>query len=292
LFDLAVIRIDIDPVLHLGGLNIHWYGVSYAVAFYVALRFGVLPHMTAHGVSQGTVERMTLWTIVSGLVGARLYYVVQSGIGYYVSHPQHILAVWEGGMAFFGAIIAGELAILVLAWRNRLSFWLLADAAAIFGVLGQPIGRIGNIINGDILGSQSDLPWATQYVNDNAVLQSCCDRFHAYQPAAAYEALAAILIGVVLFALRRRGVRDGVLGLTYLALYAISQVIVFRWRISESAVALGLKQAQWTALGVLLVAVPLLTLAWRRGLLDWSDTAAAQRERPAIATTQEPEPAG
>jgi phosphatidylglycerol---prolipoprotein diacylglyceryl transferase len=268
---LGVIRIGIDPVVHVGPAAIHWYGVMYAVAFYAGYRIAVVPWLSRHGIDRPTIDRMIVWTIIMGLVGARLYYVVQSGFGYYLTHPQHILAVWEGGMAFFGAIMASFATLAVLAWRHRVSFWILADAGVLFAVVGQPIGRIGNIINGDILGAPSSLPWATAYTSPDAILQPgffrCIpDAFEcpAYQPAAAYEALGTIVIGLALLGLIRRGVRDGVLAITYVALYAISQLVIFQWRESEPAVLGPLKQAQVTAIVVLAVAVPLLLLLRRR----------------------------
>jgi phosphatidylglycerol---prolipoprotein diacylglyceryl transferase len=270
---LGVIRIDIDPVIHLGGLAVHWYGVMYAIAFLVAFRYGVLPHLEARGISRATAERALIWTIIFGLLGARLYYVVQQpNLGDYLHNPIRIIAVWEGGMAFFGAIVGGLATVAVFAWRNRISTWLMWDAAVIFAVVGQPIGRIGNIINGDILGARSNLPWAMGYANPHAVLQQ---GFHLvndpggpwyYQPAAAYEALGTIAIAVILFALRRRGVPKGALAVAYLPLYAISQLIIFQFRNSEPVIGLGLHQAQWTALVILLVVTPLVFLAWRRGV--------------------------
>jgi hypothetical protein len=116
--------------------------------------------------------------------------------------------------------------------------------------------------------SSSTLPWATAYANPGAILQkgfqlctpaSCV----AYQPAAAYEALATIAIGVVLLLLYRRRVPLGVTAITYVAAYAISQLIVFEFRASEPAVLLGLRQAQWTSIGVLVIGAPGLYLVWR-----------------------------
>ncbi len=122
---LGTIRIDIDPVIRIGSLSIHWYGVMYAVAFLVAFRYGVLPHVEKRGISRGTAERALVWTIIFGLLGARLYYVVQQpNLGDYLHNPVRIIAVWEGGMAFFGAIIAGLACVAVFAWRNRISTWL------------------------------------------------------------------------------------------------------------------------------------------------------------------------
>ena len=261
---LAVIHIDIDPVIHIGSLSIHWYGVMYAVAFTVAFLYGVLPHVLPRGMERGQAERALVWTIVFGLLGARLYYVVQQpNLGDFLHNPVRIIAVWEGGMAFFGAVIGGLATVAVWAWRNRISTWLMWDAAVIFAVIGQPIGRIGNVINGDILGSASNLPWATAYDNAHAVLQSCCLPHVAYQPAAVYEALGTIAIGVVLFAMRRRGVRNGALAVAYVPLYAVSQLVLFQFRASEPVIAFGLHQAQLTAIVMLVVVTPLVFLVWR-----------------------------
>jgi phosphatidylglycerol:prolipoprotein diacylglycerol transferase len=276
---LTTITINIDPVIRIGSLSVHWYGVMYAVAFLVAFRYGVLPHVVPRGLSRGVAERALVWTIIFGLLGGRLYYVLQQpNLGDYLHNPIRIIAVWEGGMAFFGAIIAGLACVAVFAWRNRLSTWLMWDAAVIFAVVGQPIGRVGNVINGDILGARSSLPWATGYANGHAVLQQ---GFHLvnyqpgapwyYQPAAVYEALGTIVIGLILFAMRRRGVRNGALVVAYIPLYAISQLILFQFRASEPVIGLGLRQAQWTAIIILVVVAPVVFLAWRRRL----DTVAA-----------------
>jgi prolipoprotein diacylglyceryltransferase len=130
--------------------------------------------------------------------------------------------------------------------------------------VGQPIGRIGNIINGDILGGQSNLPWATAYTNPDAVLQKCCRLGVAYQPAAAYEALGTLVILLILLGIRRRGVRPGVVILTYVGLYSVSQFLLDFLRQTEPVIALGLKQLQLTAIATLVVVMPVLVIVWRR----------------------------
>jgi phosphatidylglycerol---prolipoprotein diacylglyceryl transferase len=268
---LGFITINVDPVLHLGPLPIHWYGIMYAVAFLVAYQFGVLPYAIRRGLPKAVAEKITVWTIIFGLLGGRLYYVVQQPDLWqnYVLHPINIIAFWQGGMAFFGAIIVGFATLAICAWRYGYNPWIALDGGVLFAVVGQPIGRIGNIINGDILGAPSTLPWATAYSNMNAVLQphfSLCTPAQciAYQPAAAYEALGTILIGVILYVLFRRNPRPGVLAITYVGLYAISQLILFQFRASEPPGPLGLREAQWTSIAMLVIAVPALYFIWRR----------------------------
>jgi phosphatidylglycerol---prolipoprotein diacylglyceryl transferase len=263
---LGFITINLDPVLHLGPLPIHWYGIMYALAFLVAYQFGVLPYATRRGIPKAISEKITVWTIVFGLLGGRLYYVVQQPNLWqnYVLHPINIIAFWQGGMAFFGAIIVGFITLAICAWRYGYNPWIALDGGVLFAVVGQPIGRIGNIINGDILGAPSNLPWATAYTNPNAILQSCCRLGVAYQPAAAYEAIGTIIIGVILYLLLRRNPRAGALAIVYVGLYAVSQLILFQFRASEPAGPLGLREAQWTSIVILVVAVPGLYYIWRR----------------------------
>ena len=268
---VGFITINVDPVLNLGPLPIHWYGVMYAVAFLAAYQFGVLPYAKRRGLPKAVAEKICVWTIIFGLLGGRLYYVVQQPDLWqnYILHPINIIAFWQGGMAFFGAIIAGFITLAICAWRYGYNPWIALDGGVIFAVVGQPIGRIGNVINGDILGAPSNLPWATAYSNPHAILQtgfSLCTRAQciAYQPAAVYEALGTICIGLILWVLLRRNVRPGVLAIVYVALYAISQLILFEFRKSEPPGPLGLREAQWTSIASLVIGVPLLYLLWRR----------------------------
>ncbi|HEX6493070.1 MAG TPA: prolipoprotein diacylglyceryl transferase family protein, partial [Candidatus Dormibacteraeota bacterium] len=112
----------------------------------------------------------------------------------------------------------------------------------------------------------------------------------AYQPAAAYEAIGTMLIGLILLALLRRHVRDGVLAITYVVLYAVSQLIIFQWRESEPVIGLGLKQAQMTAIVVLAVAVPLLVILRRRFPGAGTAAAATVEADPAPGPAQPAEP--
>ncbi|MGC2191525.1 MAG: prolipoprotein diacylglyceryl transferase [Candidatus Dormiibacterota bacterium] len=259
---VGVIQIGIDPVFHLGPLAIHWYGVGYAVAILVGLQVA-LPYAERHGIPRSKSGWIAFWTVVLALIGGRLFYDLQSGAGYYFTHPLETFAVWQGGMAFFGAIFLGSATLLFMAWREKVNFWVLLDAAALFACIGQPIGRIGNIINGDILGYPSNLPWATAYTNPNSFAPRL---YVAYQPAAAYEALVILLVLGLLIWLRRRGVADGIVGIAYLILYPITQIGIFFLRnpVNVPVIAFGLKQAQLTALGVLIIGTPLLIIAWRR----------------------------
>lgn len=257
-----VITDPFPPGFYLGPLQIRFYGLAYAVAFIVGTAVATR-HLERKGISSNVSGNIAFWTIVFGLIGARLYFDVQSGWWFYLTHPQHIFAFWEGGMAFFGAIFAALIVLVVMALRHHLNFWDLLDAGVLFAAVGQPIGRLGNVMNGEILGPPSNLPWAIRYTNPASMAPQLGV---AYQPANLYEAVGILIILGVLLYLRRRGVPSGVLGLTYLVLYPVSQLILFQWRTDyETPVILwGLKQAQLTSLAMLLTIVPIFVLVWLR----------------------------
>jgi phosphatidylglycerol:prolipoprotein diacylglycerol transferase len=257
-----VITDPFPPGFFLGPLQIRFYGLAYAVAFLVGTAVATR-HLERKGISSNVSGNIAFWTIVFGLIGARLYYDVQSGWWFYLTHPQHIFAFWEGGMAFFGGIFASLIVLLVMARRHHIPFWDLLDAGVLFAAVGQPIGRLGNVMNGEILGPPSNLPWAIRYTNPASMAPHL---EVAYTPANLYEAIGTLLILAVLLYLRRRGVPPGILGLTYLVLYPVSQLILFQWRTDyETPVLLwGLKQAQLTSVAMLLTIVPIFVLFWLR----------------------------
>jgi phosphatidylglycerol:prolipoprotein diacylglycerol transferase len=250
------------PGFQLGPLHIRFYGIAYAIAFLVGTVVAGR-HLARKGVSDSTTVDIAFWTIVVGLIGARLYFDVQNGWYWYLTHPLHILAFWEGGMAFYGAVFAGVPMLFIMARVHHLNGWEVFDAGVLFAAVGQPIGRLGNVMNGEILGPPSNLPWAIAYTNPATMAPQLGV---AYQPANLYEAVGTLCILGILLYLRRRGVPSGVLGLAFLVLYPISQLIVFNWRTDAETPAIlwGLKQAQLTSIVVLLVIVPIFVVAWRR----------------------------
>lgn len=262
----SYIHLDINPVIiSLGPLALHWYGLMYIVAIIMGLWL-IHRYTVRQGIGQDSLYRMLWWCVVAGLLGGRLYFVIQQPdlVQDYLLKPQHLLATWEGGMAFYGAIF---LIVPVLFWRaikERLNPLVVLDAGALFAACAQPFGRIGNLINGDIIGYPSTLPWSTIY--DHPASWACQNpatgTCHVpVQPAAGYELLLNLVLLAFLFMVARHSRRPGMLIVTYLFGYTITQFLVFFAR-ANSVVPLGpldwgLKQAQWTSLIVFLLLIPL-----------------------------------
>ena len=290
---LAYLVFNIDPILlRIGPFAIHWYGLMYVVAIAVGL-YVLSRWVRQMGIHEDQMWTLFVWTAIAGLIGGRLYFVVQQPnlVQHYLLDPINIIAVWNGGMAFFGAIFLGTLTLFALAPRYGLSRWIVIDGGALFAVVGQIFGRVGNLINGDILGKQltatplsipanvcahapciasvadPHLPWfALVYLNPN---NSFVTLGVAYLPAQVFEMLMNIGILLLLWPLRLRlpRVRAGYFFVAYFFLYGLSQLIVFFFRGTEPFTPFlginGLKQAQWTGIFVMLLAIPLFALVTR-----------------------------
>lgn len=259
-FTFDIINIGIDPILvRLGPIAVHWYGIMYVVGITVGLAVA-LRYAARYGIDRDLAYEIFWPVLIASLIGGRLYYVVQSNFGWYLRHPTQILATWEGGMAFYGAVFLGGLTAFVVCHIKRVSFGRVLDAAAVMIPLAQAFGRVGNIINGDIIGYRSTLPWATRYTNPNNTFVP--SHTLAYQPAAGYELLFSLALFGVIWSMRDRFRVPGTLFEVWLVLYSVGQFLLFFGR-RNIIVMFDLKQAQLTAIAVIVVSLPLWYLWYR-----------------------------
>jgi phosphatidylglycerol---prolipoprotein diacylglyceryl transferase len=264
-----VLTIDLDPILlHLGPLALSWYGLAVAAGIAVAARL-TWREAARKGLPTEPLSDLLFWVVAGGLLGARLFHVVDRWDAY-ASNPLAILAIQNGGLAILGALVGGTLAGVVAAWRLGLPVLRLSDAAAPGVVLGQAIGRLGCLVTGDALGPPTDGSWGIVYLHPAAMAPSLGV---AYQPTFFYELLLGLAIFGILWTTRRRLVTDGQLFALYLALYAAGKFSLTFLR-TETIWLWGLQQEQLVALGLLAVAVAWAIVAGRQRA--WADAARAR----------------
>jgi phosphatidylglycerol:prolipoprotein diacylglycerol transferase len=256
-----MIELNWNPMPYLGPILINWYGITMALGFLVA---GYLAWRSAprYNVPREKVESLMIWLIVGVVVGARVYFLVQNDFASYLSEPWRMLAVWEGGLAFFGGLFGAILAAFLFTLKEKLSFARVADLFAPFIPIGAAIGRTTCGLAGMDYGTPTNLPWGVVYTNPNSFAPIDGVARH---PVQFYEMFGDLIIAGILLKLRGR-LPDGVLFLTYLILFAALRFLLFFARGDVPEVALGLKNGQLTALAILAVAVPVF--AWlnlRRG---------------------------
>jgi phosphatidylglycerol:prolipoprotein diacylglycerol transferase len=254
-----------SPVaLQLGPVAIHWYGLTYLVAFGLFLWLATLrvrqPHWAAAGWTRKDVEDLLFYGVLGVVIGGRLGYVLFYKPAYYAANPLEIFAVWKGGMAFHGGLL-GVIAAMALFTRLRgRPFLQVTDLIAPCVPTGLASGRIGNFINGELWGRAADpgLPWAMVFPQAGPAMVP-------RHPSPLYQfALEGILLFVLLWLYARKPRGLGQVSGLFLVGYGVFRFIAEYFREPDAflgLLALGLSMGQWLCLPMVAAGLWL----WQRG---------------------------
>lgn len=255
-----MIEIGIDPILfEIGPLAIGWHGIFVILAVIVGIVVSLRLAKGA-GIDRGIIYSIAPWAILGGILGARLFHVLDY-LALYANEPMALLRFWDGGLSIFGAILGGTLAGAIYARVSGLSLGHLADLIAPGLILAQAVGRIGCTINGDAYGLPTSLPWAFVYTHPDAYAPLGV----LGHPSPVYEIIWDLLVFAVIWRLRGRIRPEGSLFLLYLSLYSFGRFFIEFSRVYGGQLGVGvLHEAHFIALLVLAVCVPLLIYRMRR----------------------------
>ncbi|MBH9552868.1 prolipoprotein diacylglyceryl transferase [Inhella gelatinilytica] len=243
-----------DPVaLRVGPLAIHWYGISYLIAF--GLFFFLLRRRMAsqgEGVWQARDADDVLFFGVLGVVlGGRLGYVLFYKPDYYLTHPLEIFAVWQGGMSFHGGLLGVIAALAWFARSRRHSFFAVTDVVAPCVPIGIAVVRVlGNFVNGELWGrlASPTLPWGMVFPQSGSA--------EPRHPSQIYQALGeGLLLFVVLWWLARRPRATGVVSGFFLVGYGAFRFVAEYFREPDAFLGLRwlqLSQGQWLCVPMIL----------------------------------------
>lgn len=260
--------LPIDPIaIHVSHIMIRWYGIFIALGVLVGI-FIALREAARKGILSEHISDAALWVIPAGLIGARLLHVIDEW-PMHASNPWTIIGT--DGLAIYGALIGGAVALAAYTRVHHISFWRLADVAAPAVPLAQAIGRIGCFINGCNYGLPTDGSWGVVWTSPD----SMAPQNVPLQPAQLYELVWDLFVFGIIWKLRTRIKADGVLFVTYGMLYAFGRVFVSMLR-TDNVYFAGLRQAQIIALATIAVGIPLI--AWLRR--------SARPEAPAVLSAE------
>src|SRR5438270_4768945 len=248
----AVITIDLNPNLfQVGAFLVTWHGVFSVLGILAAARLGAYL-LEEDGVTSQQVYDMAVWMVVLGIVGARVLYVWENYKLFAAGPAYKVLVLNEGGISQCGGIFGALLGGWLWCRRHRVSFLRVVDAAGPANALGFLIGRIGDVINGEHHGTATSLPWGVNYVNEHTLGQPG----RIVHPEVAYEMLWCVLLlaaGLPIYRRLKARYPDGVVGLAWLGIYAAGRFLLSYMR--EDSLFLGLRQAQWAGLLMVLIAI-------------------------------------
>ncbi len=248
--------ISLDPIIFtIGHFAVRWYSLilvsAVAVGTWLTAR-----EAGRRGFREDDIYDAALWILAGGLIGARLFHVLDHWSHEYSTNLVRALYIWEGGLAIWGAVVGGLIAAGIVAWRRGWNFPRLLDAGAPGLVLAQAIGRIACVITGDAMGKPTTGPFGFAYTSSNALVP----RLGVYYtPMPVYELFTNLAIFALLWRLRKRSWPDGRLFLIYLALYSVERFFL-AFTSSYQILAFGLTQSQVIAVFGFIIGCGLL--AW------------------------------
>lgn len=239
------------PVLfELAGFQIRSYGAIVALSFLLALSMST-KEAERKGLDPKLVQDFAFFGLLGGIIGARLYFVLFSAPRYFLEHPWEIFAVWSGGIGIIGSLIGGFLVAVWFCRDRKIPLVKFGDTLGPGIALGQTVGQLACLLNGDSYGRPTDLPWAITYTDP----RSMAPLNIPLHPIEIYEMAAYFLIFLLVWKVRKHQRLDGFTFFTYLAGYGVARFIVDFFRGDPAMFAWGMQAAQVFGAAMILVSL-------------------------------------
>lgn len=217
----------INPIaFSLGPLDVYWYGIIIAAAIFVAI-FLSTREAEKRGIDGEHIVDMALWALPIAFIGARLYYVIFE-LGYYLQNPGEIIAIWNGGIAIYGGLIAGGLTVYWYTKKHGIPLWLMLDILAPSVLLAQAIGRWGNFMNQEAHGGEVTRSFLENLYLPEFIIKQMEINGMYYQPTFLYESLWSLIGFVLIIILRNKKqlFRQGEVALSYVLWYSLGRFFI------------------------------------------------------------------
>ena len=210
-----------DPILFsFGGIRIFWYGLLFATPIVLGTELVKWIHKR-EGKDVALVDTVFLYTFFGIVLGARLGHCLFYDPAFYLANPMKILAVWEGGLASHGGGIGITIGLFIYASKHKINFLWLIDRMTMPTALFAFFVRMGNFMNSEIIGRQTDVPWA--------IILARIDNLPRH-PAQIYEAIAYFFIFIMLVTIYKtsKKLKSGfLLGLFFTSVFTARFLIEF-----------------------------------------------------------------
>ena len=220
-------------------LEPRYYGLFYAISILISSKI-VVSEISRRKINLNDDEaiNMVIFIFFAGLIGGRSYEVIFEWTNYYQYQPfWKVIAIWQGGLAVHGAIIGGIFGFLIFCHMKRAPLAAMLDIGAICMILAQAIGRWGNFTNGEAAGPVTNFWTGIIFPKGTAV-----DHYaqgSPVHPTMIYESLGNFLIFIILWKLRLKNFKPGMIGACYLVMYSILRSILTPLRMDNQYFVIG-----------------------------------------------------
>jgi phosphatidylglycerol---prolipoprotein diacylglyceryl transferase len=248
--------------IHIGAFQLRAYGLCIALGVLAAIWIAQR-RWADRGGDPNDISRLAGWSVLAGLVGARLYHVITDHQRF-EGRWLHAFAIWEGGLGIPGGLIAGVLTGAWIAHRRGLPVAQLLDVVAPAIPVAQAIGRLGNWFNQELYGRPTNLPWGLRI--DPEHRPAGYAHIATYHPTFLYEALWNLALAglLILYERRHPGARPGRLFALYVAGYALGRLWIEALRIDPASRIAGLRVNIWVSIVALAVSAAWLVATGHR----------------------------
>lgn len=254
---IGAINWDMNPeIFRIGNFAVRWYGLLFASGFF----FGYLIFLRVfkkEGLSVELLDKLTIYMALGTVIGARLGHCLFYEPGYYLKNPLEILKIWQGGLASHGAALGIILALWLFIRKYKKPFIWILDRIVIVVALAGAFIRLGNLMNSEIYGIETSLPWGFVFIRNLEMVPK--------HPTQIYEALAYLLVFLLLLWLYYRAEGKPRSG----TLFSLFLILVFGMRfliefIKEDQVSfesgMALNMGQWLSIPFILLGISILLL--------------------------------
>jgi phosphatidylglycerol---prolipoprotein diacylglyceryl transferase len=265
---LNYITWDVSPdIFSLGPVTVRWYGLLFAMAF-VATQPIEKYIYRKDGRKDEDVDILTMYMIVGTVIGARLGHCLFYDPVYYLSNPLEIFKIWEGGLASHGGTIGILLSLYLFCRKYKFDYLWVLDRIVIVVAVGGMFIRLGNLMNSEIIGKPTDLPWAFKFMRNNELFNGVPAYMDPRHPSQLYESLFCLVLFILLYTLWKRGagqIRGFLFGLFVTLLFTFRFLIEFTKENQEKFEdELPLNMGQWLSIPLILIGIVVLIYSLRQ----------------------------
>ena len=255
-----MIPYKIFPVFEIGPFHINMYGIMFSLAVIVAYVLAI-KEAKKRNIEKKIIEELIFYLLIGSIIGARIFYIMFHWPDSIPLTLFEAIAIWKGGLAFFGGILGALAAGYIFIRKKKLNFWILADILAIPIVVAHILGRLGDYLTGGHPGKVTSLPWGI-FIEGTV-----------RHPVVLYEIVGLIIILVILLNLKKiqskLNLFNGFVFSGYIILYSVQRIILdfFRLESSEDPRFLGLTPTQYLSIVLFILLIAFISISIKKNIL-------------------------
>jgi len=240
-----MINFNINPTLiNIGIFQVRYYGIIYVLGFIITfLYLDYLRKKQILELSKEKIYDLMFYLVIGVILGSRIFEVLFWQPSYYFNNTLQILAIWNGGLSFHGGLIGAVIATFMFSKKNNINFLKLLDIIIIPSMLALALGRIGNLLNSEIYGTVTNVPWCFNFED----VEGCR---HPYQ---IYASLGHLFSFFILLILNKKQKVYGKVFWNGILLFGLTRFVLDFWR--DDPLFLGLNLGQYFSIPLIIISL-------------------------------------